>query len=138
MQEASFAGCGKSSITFIAHNAPSLIDSNDSNSNWISASTLELSRLIAKIVNDPIDLFDHCLRQNLDFDADLYRGNRSSRYQVAAIGDSGFAGNDFSESAVTAPRDTPRRLFWTLRTRSLRSIAAPISFDERRMAMRSS
>ena len=57
--------------------------------------------MIPKVVDNPIDLFDHGLGQHLYFHSNLDCSDRAARYQISSIQDCLFSWDDLAESAVT-------------------------------------
>ncbi len=103
MEEALFAGCWERPISFIADGPFRLVDSYYGDANRVTAATLELNDLIAKVIYYAVYLLNHRLRENLHFDADFDRSYWTSGHQVAGISNCGFTGNNLSEGPVTAP-----------------------------------
>jgi hypothetical protein len=134
MQETGLAGCWERPVALISNRVIGAVDPNDRNADRVSATALKLSDFVSKIVDYAINLFDHGLRQHLHFNADLDRGNRPTRHQVARINDRSSARNDLTKGPSPRRAATPRRLFCTFRTQPLRLMAA--SFSLRRTADR--
>src|SRR5438067_10121127 len=103
MEEALSAGSWKGPIPFIADSVFRLVDTDDSDTDRMPATTFELNHLIPKIVYYAVDLLNHRLREYLHLDADFDRRYGASCNEVAAIHDRCFAGNDLSERTITAP-----------------------------------
>jgi hypothetical protein len=102
MKEARLAGGGKRPIAFIANRALCLIDADNGDADWMSASTPELNYLVPQIIDHTINLLDHGLCQDFHFHANLHRGNRTSSHHVTGVGDRRLPRNNLAERSVTA------------------------------------
>jgi hypothetical protein len=102
MQKATLASRRIGSIAFETHCALGLVDANDSDTDWASASAAELSYLVPQIVDHAIDLLDHGLRENLHFYANLDGGNWSSSNLIAWIENRHFARNNLAKCPIAA------------------------------------
>ena len=71
----------------------------------MSASSAELDDLVPQIIDHPIDLLDHGLREYLHFDANLNCRDWSSSNLIAAIEDWCFAWDNLAKRPITAPSD---------------------------------
>src|SRR5262245_54069578 len=101
MQETACACGGVRSVFFIGNVAGRMIDAHDSDCNRLPMSRSELRYLALQLIDDPIDLFDHCLRNDLNLYADFDGCDGSALYNKTRIRDWRHVGNDFAEAAVT-------------------------------------
>ena len=60
-----------------------MIDADDANGDGIPTLQFELADLLLQITDDPADLSDHCLLNNLDLNADLDCRYRPAFHDVA-------------------------------------------------------
>ena len=103
MKETVLAGGGEGPVTLITDGAFGLVDADDRNADRVPASVLELHYLVPKIVDHPVNLLNHCLRQDLHLHADLDGGDWASRHRVAGVDDRSLAGNDFAKRPIATP-----------------------------------
>jgi len=78
MKEPLLAGSRKGTVTLVANGSFGMVDADYRDADWIPSAPLELNNLIAKIVGNAVNLFDHGLGQNLHFNTDFDRGYRTS------------------------------------------------------------
>lgn len=105
MQEASFPRCWKPPIPLVTDRVVSTVDSHNGNADRASSAAAELIHLISQIVDNAIDLLNHCLRQNLDLNADFNRCDWTTRHLVTRIDYRILAGDDFTEGSISPTRD---------------------------------
>lgn len=80
----------------------SLIDPDDSHRQRGSAAFSKLNDLIAQVVDDPIDLFDHRLRQYFNLYTNFESGNGSPCNGEPWLDHRNLTGDDFPEGAIAA------------------------------------
>lgn len=100
-------GCEKFSSSFIREVMWSLVDTYDCDADGIATLRFEYHRLILQIIDNTINLFDHCLCENLGLNADFNGSNRPSTHCQP-----GFVGHwnmrqSLSETSVSAPSPNP-------------------------------
>ncbi len=93
-------------ISLIAGGNTCVIDPEDGDANRFAVlgSILEMIDLLEEITSDTINLFDHGFREDLYFNADLNRCDRTSRHVVTRDHFRGFVGDEFTEGAIAASR----------------------------------
>lgn len=108
MQKTAFASRGVApGFAFVADISLGAVYANDAHANRVPATLLEFRNLISKIVNHPVDLFDHGLGKDFYLDANLYSRDSASRYTEALINYGCLSRYDFSERPIaTSSRDT--------------------------------
>lgn len=78
------------------------IDADNSDGDRSSVLRFELRHLASKVVYDSVDLPDHGLLNDFDFDTNLNCRNRPSFNMIAGVRDWRDIWNDFAEAAIAA------------------------------------
>ncbi len=81
-----------------------VIDPDNSNGNRAAAMSFELVNLLPQIPDDPINLLDHCFKQNLDLYTNFDCCYLSTRHPEWRINPRVGARDDFAQSAIPTSR----------------------------------
>jgi len=103
VQKSSLARRRKRPVTFIPNGVVGAVDADNSNTDWVTAPALELCDLVAKIVDNAINLLDHRFGKYFDLDADLYGRDRTPGNHISGINNGCLARNDLPEGSVATP-----------------------------------
>src|SRR5271166_1109657 len=103
MKKALLASRRKRTISLVSHRAFCMIHANYGSPNWIPATALELNHLVSKVVDHAIDLLDHRLRKDFNFNPDFDSSYWPARHHITGVRDGRLAGDDFTERPVATP-----------------------------------
>ncbi len=80
-----------------------MIYTYDPDTNWASTARSKLFHLPMKVVDNPINLLDHCFHHNFYLNANLYGSYRPTSDQKLFLRNRCLIGNYFTKAAITAP-----------------------------------
>ena len=91
----------KGALTLVRSALGRVVDTDDPHADWICATRIKLIYLFPQVVNHAVNLLDHGLEQDFDFDSDLYRCNRTSaNYETRVLNGINIR-DDLTEATVT-------------------------------------
>ena len=103
MRKSRSSGCEVTAFALETGVTVCVIDPYDSNANRLIASSPELCHLISEIANHSVDLFYHCLSENLYLRPDFHRRDLPAPHMQSGLKNRCLAWDDLTKRPIAAP-----------------------------------